>query len=240
MARTNPTLTKINGHSLDDPRVHTLIADGYQFIRRDRSEFDMIYIDFPNAVDYNLSKLYSMEFFHFVRERLAEGGVAVLDAPGIDAFDVTNDGYLMLTADNTWDIYYATLREAGFETILPFVSNLEVQNELAYETLDQTLPRVPGETASGRRNQILMSLTIHVMSLQQGFILLSPESREFNPEFGRARRGVSTRTAYALPIQRMESFMEKQRRGLESNFESERKLLYKQPHACLVTLFSVG
>ena len=139
LAKTHPTLTAMNGHALEDPRVHTVIGDAFQFIRNHPEVYDAIYLDFPYAMDYNLSKLYSREFFHFVREHLTEGGYAVLDAPGTGAPEGQSD----------WPVYHHTLRAAGFETVVPYVSALEVDNPVAHSFLSFLLERqgVTGEAA---------------------------------------------------------------------------------------------
>ncbi len=81
-------------------------------------------------------------FFHFVRRRLAVGGYAVLDAPGTGFYtNPDEDGNLRLMHGGDWDIYYNTIRSAGFESILPFHTRLDSENASAFallETWDQT------------------------------------------------------------------------------------------------------
>jgi spermidine synthase len=128
----------MNRGALEDPRIETEFGDAFQYVRTSSEQFDAIYLDFPYAKDYNLSKLYSREFFHFVRERLAEGGFAVLDAPGSSFFGLVDEsGNAALVPGGEWEIYYNTIHAAGFEAIVPFRSALEADNPAAYVFLDE-------------------------------------------------------------------------------------------------------
>ncbi len=62
---------------LDDPRFHLHIGDGRQFLLNSPNRYDVAIIDstHPKAVDSWI--LYTREFYELVRERLAEGGIAV-------------------------------------------------------------------------------------------------------------------------------------------------------------------
>ena len=92
LAREHPVLTAMNGGAMDDARIETRFGDAFQYLRKSSETFDAIYLDFPYALDYNVSKLYSREFFHFVMQRLADGGFAVLDAPGMGYRVETDEG----------------------------------------------------------------------------------------------------------------------------------------------------
>ena len=160
LATTNPVLTALNRGALQDPRIETHIGDAYQYIRNTTEVFDAIYLDFPYALDYNLSKLYSREFFHFVREHLSDDGYAVLDAPAIGV---------------AWEIYYQTIRKAGFGTILPYMSNLEVDNPRAYEILE-TSQRWSHLPDTMRQSVMQSFVRYHVKGLRQGFILMHKDT----------------------------------------------------------------
>ena len=137
LARVHPVLTAMNRGALDDPRIDTEFGDAFQYLRKSSEQFDAIYLDFPYAKDYNVSKLYSREFFHFVREHLAEGGFAVLDAPGSSFFpEPDENGNMRMVPGGEWEIYYNTLRAAGFEAIVPYRSALDVDNPAAFALLD--------------------------------------------------------------------------------------------------------
>lgn len=129
LARTHAVLRYANKGSLDDPRVKIIIADAFHYIRESDEKFDLIYMDFPDPNDYHLSKLYSREFYAFVGKHLKNDGFAVLDAPWINMFS-PGEASMGQGRDpyKEWEIYYQTLKAAGFETIIPFVSALETDN----------------------------------------------------------------------------------------------------------------
>ena len=123
MARNHPVLSTMNEGALDDPRVSTHFDDAYRYIRNSTETFDAIYLDFPYVKDYNVSKLYSREFLHFVRQRLAPDGFVAFDAPGI------------AIPSDTRKIYLNTVWAAGFKFIKPFVITIERNNDDAMAKL---------------------------------------------------------------------------------------------------------
>lgn len=112
LSREHPDLAAVNGGADGDPRVTVVLADAFSWLRTTPERFDAIWIDVPYARDYNLSMLYSREFYSLARARLAPGGFLALDAPS---------GWCG-SADSLWSAYYSTLRAAGFRTVLPLVS----------------------------------------------------------------------------------------------------------------------
>ncbi|MCK5213921.1 MAG: hypothetical protein KAR05_01025 [Candidatus Omnitrophica bacterium] len=140
LAKTHPVVSTINRHAFDDPRVKIQVGDAYQFIRREKERYDAIYIDFPNPKDYDLSKLYSVEFYHGVQRHLNENGFAVMDAPGLGAYprDKQKD-FLGSRQYRLWQVFLATLKAAGFKTVAPYVSNLERDNKWARNVLYKRL-----------------------------------------------------------------------------------------------------
>ncbi|MCB0336804.1 MAG: hypothetical protein KDD62_10885, partial [Bdellovibrionales bacterium] len=179
--------------------------DGYKVMRDSDQTYDAIYIDFPAPADYNLSKLYSREFFHFVRERLTKNGFLAFDATGIGFLSTPSvmDRQVPVPG-NDWPIYYNTLKAAGFDTIVPYVTTLETDNPKAWEILNQvqgnmlidervaTLLLQTEDTQEretilrlGRQAAIQSALVDHTMSLQQGFIAAAK-----NPSALRSRRFV--------------------------------------------------
>jgi spermidine synthase len=123
LAETHPVLVAMNEGALGDPRVRTYFDDAYRYIRNTTETFDAIYLDFPLANDYNLSKLYSREFYHFVRQRMAPGGFVVFDTPGLKS------------RANRRDIYMSTINTAGFNYVRPYISKIEDYNPAAMRIL---------------------------------------------------------------------------------------------------------
>ena len=123
MARTHPVLSVMNEGALEDPRVDIHFDDAYRFIRNSSDTFDAIYLDFPYVKDYNVSKLYSKEFLHFARQRLAPDGFLVFDSPGLDL------------PSEIRKIYLNTVWAAGFRFLKPFVPTIEKVNKPAMAML---------------------------------------------------------------------------------------------------------
>ncbi len=176
LAKSHPVLTALNKHSLLNPRVHTVFGDAFQYLRNHGNEtFDAIYMDFPDVKDYNLSKLYSREFYHFVKKRLADDGFAALDAPGVH-FGVPDEaGRTPPKHYGDWAVHSNTMRLAGFKTILPFYSILEVNNPDAHEML--TIPEDQVNPEEGQEDEITEYLTEFSENMQQGFIMLRNDER---------------------------------------------------------------
>ena len=165
LATTHPILSVINEGSLVDPRVHTQIGDAFYFIQNTTEQFDAIFLDFPYANDYNLSKLYSREFFHFVKKRLTPSGFAALDAPGL-----RNQGRL-------FEIYLNTIKKAGFSDVRPYTSMVEVDNRSAREILSNS-ERWTGLSEKDKRHAIVGFIARHVHSLRNGFIMMADVKRD--------------------------------------------------------------
>lgn len=81
LAREDERFTTLNENSFLDPRITTIAGDAFYYLRNNHETFDAIFIDFPYPNNYNLSRLYSIEFYRYVKASLAPDGFVVLDAP---------------------------------------------------------------------------------------------------------------------------------------------------------------
>jgi spermidine synthase len=191
-------LSALNGHAFDDPRVTVIADDAFRFVQRSRQVFDMIYCDFPNPDDYDLSKLYSREFYAFARSRLAPGGWLVLDAPGLSA-EMSGDvpkGFL------TGPILSATLRAGGFKAVRPFVSDLGAEAPQGLVSgfmiaADEPLPARPRPlSVPGLR--VLTDARVSLSLAPRGYVSdnASAVNSIFRPLFPRFSEWGRIRTAY--------------------------------------------
>ncbi|MDH5681977.1 MAG: polyamine aminopropyltransferase [Spirochaetota bacterium] len=80
LARNFSVMREINGDALRDSRVEVVNMDAYKYLGTTAHEFDVIYADFPDPHDAVISKLYSKEFYHFVKRRLTRDGVFITQA----------------------------------------------------------------------------------------------------------------------------------------------------------------
>ncbi|MFE2412746.1 polyamine aminopropyltransferase [Kitasatospora sp. NPDC059408] len=76
LARTDPGLAALAGHSLDDPRVRTTAADPLEWLRRspDDRPYDVVVADLPAPDDGGPVKFHSQEFYGLATRLLAPGG----------------------------------------------------------------------------------------------------------------------------------------------------------------------
>lgn len=120
---------KYNRNSLDNPKVKTQVNDGFYYLRNTTNKYDAIFIDFPYPNSYDLARLYSVEFYTFVRKALNPDGFAILDAPFFDKENEIKDhvrGRVLLTTvfnerhilNNS--VIASTFYYAGFKTIFPY------------------------------------------------------------------------------------------------------------------------
>jgi len=128
LVKNHASLATLSQNALNDPRVKSITGDAFNFLKVNNETFDAIYMDFPDPLNYNLSKLYSYEFYHFVKKALGKKGFAVFDATGIRKIVTHNNE---INSHNPWMVYFNTLKAVGFPTIVPYVTNLEVDNPIA-------------------------------------------------------------------------------------------------------------
>ena len=125
LARYHPFLQRINRRAFSDPRVNLVVHDAFSWLQNCQKKFEAIYIDFPDPSNYDLAKLYSLEFYALVKHCLSADGFVAADLPG---------GERLL-----WAEYYSTLHAAGFGFIKPFDTLLERENEGILELKKQFL-----------------------------------------------------------------------------------------------------
>ncbi|OGZ72982.1 MAG: hypothetical protein A3A98_03165 [Candidatus Staskawiczbacteria bacterium RIFCSPLOWO2_01_FULL_40_39] len=72
----------INQRSFEDKRVKALFQDGLKFVEKTREKYDIVIVDFPDATDDGLARLYSREFYRWLGDILTEKGLAVIQSAG--------------------------------------------------------------------------------------------------------------------------------------------------------------
>jgi len=81
----------INHHVLADPRVHTIINDGRNYLLATENRYDVILSDSIHPVYAGNSTLYTLEYFRLCREHLEPGGVVSMWLP---LYSLSTDGFL--------------------------------------------------------------------------------------------------------------------------------------------------
>ena len=134
ISRTNPVISAINEGSLSDPEIKTVIGDAFQFLRKSEKKYDAIFIDFPYPQDYNVTKLFSYEFYTFVRRNLTEDGYAVFDVPlRTKEGRLSRENRRLIETESTFSdddyernsIVMSTVAKAGFEIRIPYLVGKE-------------------------------------------------------------------------------------------------------------------
>ncbi|MGP4019480.1 polyamine aminopropyltransferase [Saccharopolyspora sp. 5N708] len=105
LARTDPRLSTLNSHAFEDPRVRTVSADAFSWLRDNRERYDVVLVDMPDADSTATAKLYSAEFYGLVQQVMSE-----------DARVVVQAGSPFFAPKAFWCIE-ATLRTAGLTTV---------------------------------------------------------------------------------------------------------------------------
>jgi spermidine synthase len=81
LAREDDDLRRLNGDALADPRVQTIAADAFSWLRTAGEPFDVVIVDLPDPDTEDLAKLYSVEMYGLIARRvLAPGGRVVVQS----------------------------------------------------------------------------------------------------------------------------------------------------------------
>jgi len=90
-----PLLTELNRNVLDDPRVHIIYDDARNFLFTSREQYDLIVSEPSNPWMAGIASLYTREFYHAARQRLAPGGIFV---QWVQAYSLFPDDLRMIAA----------------------------------------------------------------------------------------------------------------------------------------------
>lgn len=93
-------------HQTDEKtKIHILNLDAYAFVEKISGLYDAIILDFPDPNDLALSKLYSKEFYHLLKKKLAFDGVMIQQS--------TSPTF----AKETFLVIGRTMKSAGFRAV---------------------------------------------------------------------------------------------------------------------------
>jgi spermidine synthase len=180
LANEHPVFKRLNEGALGDPRVEVVIADAFSYIRNSSKTYDAIYIDFPYHSNYDLSKLYSYEFYAFVHKRLKKGAYAVFDAPGMYFALEARSKQVWIDSQGDWAVYYNTLSAAGFKAIVPYFIGLEELDSLQRSMLfDRLINGADFSYSRDEKDRIAKDLPSFISSFVRarmiGFIMMTRE-----------------------------------------------------------------
>ena len=116
LAKNHDSLLKINKNSLSSEIVKIQISDAFSFLKETEQKWDAIFIDFPVPFTFDLSKLYSTEFYKLVKNKMTEKGSAIFDAPLL--IKINEDG--SVSESKAINILGSTLLKAGLKNWVAF------------------------------------------------------------------------------------------------------------------------
>ncbi len=140
LARELPALRALNGDALADARVTVVNEDAMVWLGegRPRGTFDVVVVDFPDPNNFSLGKLYTTRFYRLLRDRVADGGVVVVQSTS------------PLVARRSFWCVVRTLEAAGFST-RPYHALVPSFGEWGYVLAAVDLPPLPKAAPSGLR-----------------------------------------------------------------------------------------
>ncbi|HWV14659.1 MAG TPA: polyamine aminopropyltransferase [Cellvibrio sp.] len=103
MFKGDKVLSKLNGFSLQSPKVNIVNADALSWLEQQAQSYDAIVVDFPDPTNYALGKLYSVTFYQMLRRHVRPQGLAVVQTTS------------PLYAPKSYWMVHNTAREAGFK-----------------------------------------------------------------------------------------------------------------------------
>ncbi len=113
LAKNHEVLRAMNKDVYLDSPVKIVYDDAFSFIQKTKDTYDAVFIDFPFPTSYDLSKLYSVEFYRTLRKIINPGGYFVFDAPVL----LAHDGDKKLKSKRPQDIIFSTLNAANMSNI---------------------------------------------------------------------------------------------------------------------------
>jgi len=105
LAMEHPVLSEINQHAMENEKVKIINQDGYTYLEKNNSYYDIIIIDLPDPKTIELGRLYSYEFYKLCFKSLRKNGLIITQA-GSPYF-----------GSRAYKCIDKTMEEAGFATV---------------------------------------------------------------------------------------------------------------------------
>lgn len=131
-------LSKLNNHSLTDPRITVVNDDAFRWLEDHDRRFDVAIVDFPDPSNYAVGKLFTTAFYRLLRRRLAPGGIVTVQATS------------PLFARTTYWTVVATMEAAGFKSF-PYHAYVPSFGEWGFVVGATTPYKVPSAFPPGLR-----------------------------------------------------------------------------------------
>ncbi len=135
---SHPLLSKLNGRSFSERRVHVINADAFAWLDTNRDFFDFAVVDFPDPTNYSLGKLYTTAFYRLLAKHLSRGGSFVVQSTSP-----------LFARQSYWCIVH-TLDSAGLRTY-PYHVYVPSFGEWGFVLAAQTEYHPPSQLPAGLR-----------------------------------------------------------------------------------------
>lgn len=139
-ARENEILRTLNGNSLENPKVRIIVGEEFNALEGLEEGFDAVFLDLPSPLGVSEERLYSREFFSFLRKRINPGGFLAMNAPGKN-FSETYSAYNLEYEKRFLDYYRGTLVAAGFRNVYSYETGMETYNGRAIKLLENLIEK---------------------------------------------------------------------------------------------------
>ncbi len=117
-------ISAVSKEALLSNKLTTIIGDGFEYVSKSKSTYDAVFIDVPMPYTFDLSRLYSFEFYKNLGHILEEDGFVVMDSPLKGCQKIFLFGGTMFElAGSPANILYSTLTYAGYKTIIAYGMN---------------------------------------------------------------------------------------------------------------------
>ncbi|PUZ21641.1 spermidine synthase [Chitinophaga costaii] len=78
--RQSSMLAELNHHSLQSPKLQVINADAFQWLKTNKTLYDVAFVDFPDPGNYAVGKLYTTAFYRQLRHSLTDSSVIVVQS----------------------------------------------------------------------------------------------------------------------------------------------------------------
>lgn len=112
-------LTSLNKNALTNSKLTIYNTDAFTWLMKNEQQFDAVIIDFPDPSNFSIGKLYSTNFYHYLKKALMPEGIAVIQSTS------------PYVAPKSFWCIDTTLRYSGFYT-LPYHNYVPSFGEWGY------------------------------------------------------------------------------------------------------------
>ena len=86
VALLRPVLDPADRSALNDPRVHLIHEDGRRWLRHTRATYDVILLQLPEPRNAQINRLYTLEAFRAMSQRLPPSGIVAFTIPSSENY----------------------------------------------------------------------------------------------------------------------------------------------------------